>query len=187
MKTLIVDIDYIRKRYYDFLYMYYKNSGLLLYTYLVDQGFFEAPASAGHHLSIDGGLAIHSFSVMEYAVMQAQQYNLPISINSIIICALLHDVCKMFYYKKINGEWVYADNNRERHGQHSIDIIESFIELTKQEREMILWHMGVYSEYFDGHKSGDFLKWSADKQNKDINAALFLYMCDHFSSMFLEG
>lgn len=183
---LYVDIPYIKRTYNEYLSDI--EGGFALYKYLIENGFFEAPASAGHHLSIDGGLAIHSCSVLRYALSQRKNYGLPIPIQSIIKCALLHDVCKMFFYEKQNGKWQYKKGvDTSGHGQRSIDIIETFIKLNAQEKEMIRWHMGVYSEYFDGHKPGDFLAWSKDKNNKNINAALFLYMCDHFSSMFLEG
>ncbi len=190
--VLIIDIEYIKKMYREYFYEF--DTSMELYSYLINNGFFEAPCSAGHHLSVDGGLAIHSYSVLRYALSLAEKYGsstFQIPIESIIKCALLHDVHKMFLYEKVNGEWQYkkqklSNINYKQHGQWAVDIIETFISLTKQEKEMILWHMGPYTEFYDDHKSGDFLKWSNDKKNKNINAALFLYFCDHFSSMFLE-
>ena len=130
-------------------------------------------------------------SVGEEEKILQQKYELPIPLNSIILCAALHDIHKIFLYEKKRGKWKYKDsgasNQVKRHGEWAVTIIESFIKLTKQEKEMIQWHMGPYTEYYDNHQQGDFLKWSADKKNKNINAALFLYFCDHFSSMFLEG
>jgi len=32
------------------------------------QGFFEAPASAGHHLNVEGGLALHSLNACKAAL-----------------------------------------------------------------------------------------------------------------------
>lgn len=159
-----------------------------LIKFMKQNGFFEAPCSAGHHLNCDGGLAAHVISVLDFATDTACRYSIPIHPHSIIKCALLHDICKMFFYQKVNDKWEKTVQGKVTpfHAEASLKIIESFIKLTKLEREMILWHMGPYSEFYDGHKPGDFFKWSNDKENPNINASLFLYFCDHFSSMFLE-
>lgn len=168
-----------------------------LINYMETNGFFKAPCSASHHLNCDEGLLWHSLSVLLFSVRLYVNYDLPIPLNSIIKCAALHDIFKMFLYQKRHGKWQYKDDgtkgkiskshsNTKLHGKWAIDIITSFIKLTDQEKEMILWHMGPFTEYYDNHKPGDFLEWASQKDNPNKNAALFLYFCDHFSSMFLE-
>lgn len=181
-----INIENNKERYMQLLSGYKDMKPLL--QFMDRNGFFEAPASAGHHLNEDGGLAAHCLSVFDFATDLCNTYGPPILEHSIVKCTLLHDVCKMFFYEKIDGKWQKTVQGKTSpfHAEASLKIIESFIQLTNQEREMILWHMGPYSEYFDNHKPGDFFKWSSDKKNTKINAALFLYFCDHFSSMFLE-
>lgn len=167
-----------------------------LLDYMENNGFFVAPCSAGHHLNVNGGLAKHSLSVLLYALHLYHKYDLPIPMHSIIKCALLHDIHKMFLYEKKRGKWQYKNENKGKifksnpinklHGDWAVRIIYPFIKLTDLEKEMILWHMGPFTEYYDYHKPGDFFKWSNDKKNPNVNASLFLYFCDHFSSMFLE-
>lgn len=74
---------------------------------LEELGFFVAPASSRFHLNNDGGLVEHSLNVCRIALGIREQM---ISMNkdmehflqkdSVIIAALLHDVCKADIYKK---------------------------------------------------------------------------------------
>lgn len=76
---------------------------------LEQDGFFEAPASAGHHLNIAGGLCQHSLNVCHAALMiwEGMKTLDPASVNdvkreSVIIASLLHDVCKTdIYYRTV--------------------------------------------------------------------------------------
>jgi len=192
-----IDLEMNKIRFSRYLCLALNGKGKPLLMYLERNGFFEAPCSAGHHLNVDGGLCEHSLMVMEFALILSTLYRLPFSTSSIIITALLHDVHKMFLYEKKKGVWQCKSANAKGkiskshssvklHGQWSVQILQGFISLTKMEREMILWHMGPYTDYYDHHKVGDFLDWSSDKSNINKHAALFLYFCDHFSTMFLE-
>lgn len=74
---------------------------------LQSMGFFEAPASAGHHLNVEGGLVIHSLNTAKAALgiwesMKPLEPSLAgeVSRESIIIASLLHDVCKTDIYKR---------------------------------------------------------------------------------------
>ena len=70
-------------------------------------GFFVAPASTRFHLNVKGGLMQHSWNVCNTALMLREQM---IKMNpelepklpedSVIIAALLHDVCKSNIYKE---------------------------------------------------------------------------------------
>ena len=76
--------------------------------YLEKVGFFSAPASVNRHLSYDSGLVEHSLNVLKTAesiskVMVEMKPDLAEKLphDSIVIAALLHDVCKANIYKKI--------------------------------------------------------------------------------------
>ena len=85
-----------------------------------------------------------------------------ISEESIAICGLLHDLCKIDFYKvemrnvKENGEWVqkpyYSVDEKlpYGHGEKSVYIINGFIRLTREEALAINWHMGGFDSRFQG-------------------------------------
>lgn len=61
--------------------------------------FFEAPASTKFHGAFSGGLAQHSWNVYSWLLRLNDWYCAKIPYDSIIITALLHDVCKIGLYK----------------------------------------------------------------------------------------
>ena len=134
---------------------------------LDESGFFEAPASSRFHLSCKGGLAEHSMNVYNAALMLREQVikvkpeleeQLPI--ESIAICTLLHDVCKIDIYKEgilsrknEEGYWekyvgYQVDYNMGLpigHGEKSVIMLLSWgLELTPEEMLAIRWHMGPW-------------------------------------------
>ena len=85
---------------------YVKRDGAdLLLDFLLKSDFFTAPASARYHLSVEGGLCQHSLNV--YHCLKAylerdrvkDTYGLNYSDESVVVCALLHDICKVNVYK----------------------------------------------------------------------------------------
>ena len=73
---------------------------------LEELGFFKAPASTKFHLNYEGGLLEHSMNVYDIALelrvlMLKKKDGLDdaLSKESVIIAALLHDVCKADVYK----------------------------------------------------------------------------------------
>ena len=76
---------------------------------LEEQGFFTAPASAGHHLNTEGGLVEHSLNTAKAALavwegMKQLDATLETEVtrDSVIIASLLHDVCKSdIYFRSI--------------------------------------------------------------------------------------
>ena len=91
-----------------------------------------------------------------------EQFEKVISKESIAICALLHDLCKIDFYKtdfrnvKDNGTWVqkeyYVKNELlpYGHGEKSVYIINGFIRLTREEAMAINWHMGGFDSRCKG-------------------------------------
>lgn len=60
--------------------------------------FFEAPASTRFHGAFAGGLAQHSWNVFSWLLRLNDWYYTNIPYDSMIITALLHDVCKIGLY-----------------------------------------------------------------------------------------
>jgi HD superfamily phosphohydrolase YqeK len=124
--------------------------------------FFSAPASTRFHLSREGGLLEHSLNVAR--LMLSHQDEPP---DSLAICGLLHDLCKVNYYKvstrnvknEATGQWEkqpfyqVEDSFPYGHGEKSVYMIESFFKLKAPEAMAIRWHMGGFD---DAVKAGSF-------------------------------
>jgi len=126
--------------------------------------FYTAPASTKYHLACKGGLAQHSLNVYELLSGKVAAGLLEIKRETVIITALLHDLCKTNFYfmekknvregSKINAYgsevanwvekevWTVRDNFPVGHGEKSCFYIQSCIRLTDEEYAMIRLHMG---------------------------------------------
>ena len=126
--------------------------------------FYTAPASTKYHLACKGGLAQHSLNVYDLLSGKVKAGLLEIRRETIIITALLHDLCKVNFYvmekknvregSKINSYgsevanwvekevWTVRDSFPVGHGEKSCFYIQSFIRLTDEEYAMIRLHMG---------------------------------------------
>lgn len=132
-----------------------------LLDYMLKSDFFTAPASTRFHGSYEGGLLEHSLNVYhclkDYLARDRAKnvYNMNYSEESIALCALLHDVCKMNFYKtdyrnakNEMGVWekvpyyTIEDNLPYGHGEKSVYIISGFMRLTREEAFAIRYHMG---------------------------------------------
>lgn len=158
-----------------------------LIAFMEEQGFFESPCSTKYHLCKPGGLVEHSMNVcsrmmdLTMALCDTEEsHNL---IDSVIICALLHDLGKAGDHNKPNyvenilksGKQSDAepyktnkDLNYEEHEIRSVIIAERFIVLSEDEETAILHHNGLYGKldssfgsYYDKHKLA-FLLHTAD-------------------------
>ena len=131
-----------------------------LIEFLDKTDFFKAPASTKFHGAYEGGLAEHSMSVYEILVHKVKNSIIPIDTpeDSLIIIALLHDICKANYYKvdyrnakNEFGEWekvpyyTVDDTIPYGHGEKSVMMLTEYIKLTSEEKYAIRWHMG-YTE-----------------------------------------
>ncbi len=141
---------------------------LLEYLLSPQSDFFDAPASARFHSSVDGGLLDHSLNVYDclcdYLSNPAlkERFGFSYSEESIAIVALLHDLCKVGVYKRgkrnvkdETGKWVQVDSFEFNdplpygHGEKSVYIINGFMRLTREEAFAIRYHMGYSSERED--------------------------------------
>lgn len=120
-----------------------------LVSYLEETDFFTAPASTKYHRSYPGGLCEHSLNVTKMLSERNAKTGKVIDSDSVILCGLLHDLCKTNYYQK-SGNWykcVEGHPASKSHARLSIEIIENFIKLRSIEIEIILYHMGLFGCY----------------------------------------
>lgn len=136
-----------------------------LVKYLEKSDFFTAPASSQYHGSYPGGLLEHSLNVYNCLIFEYENlkdncdFEIPeIPEESLIITALLHDICKVNTYiestrnvkNEQTGQWEKVPFYKRDplfpmgHGGKSVFIAQQFIKLTAQEAQAIFWHMGAY-------------------------------------------
>ena len=122
--------------------------------WLLDHGFFDAPASATHHGNYEGGLFDHSltvaFELARYTSCMNIRWQRP---ESPFIVGMFHDLCKIDEYKRndpkviLTGDdvWIKSDDCiLKGHGDKSVMLLSRFITLTEEEIFCIRFHMGAY-------------------------------------------
>lgn len=128
-----------------------------LLDWLKSSDFFTAPASAKYHCNHEGGLCEHSVNVYKRLV---SNYIGDPSAETLAICGLLHDVCKVNFYtvstrnvkNEETGAWekkpYYSVNDQlpYGHGEKSVYIISGFMRLSREEAFAIRFHMGDYAD-----------------------------------------
>lgn len=161
-----------------------------LLDYLRKSDFYTAPASSRYHGNYEGGLLEHSVNVYNRLVRimkeeYGENYTEKYSDETLAIVALLHDLCKIHYYKteyrnakNERGEWVkvpyYAVNNLFPfgHGEKSVFMINSFMRLSNEEAMAINWHMGGFDDRVKGNPN------SMGEAYKIYPLCLFLHVAD---------
>lgn len=142
-----------------------------LIEFIRKSDFYSAPASTRYHSCHEGGLLEHSMNVYKALCTKIDSPTWheileEVGRDSIAIIALLHDICKSYYYgTEIRNKKVYSENGTKRdengrfdwkavpsyivddkipygHGEKSVMMIEEFISLKPIERYAIRWHMG---------------------------------------------
>lgn len=135
-----------------------------LLRFIEKSDFYTAPASTRFHGAFEGGLLEHSIQVYNCLMKKKHIEGTvwhdalsDVSDESIAISALLHDLCKTYFYsvemrnKKVDGSWIQVPSYRVEdkipygHGEKSVMMIEEYIKLKPVERYAIRWHMGPYS------------------------------------------
>ncbi|MBR1786822.1 MAG: HD domain-containing protein [Paludibacteraceae bacterium] len=139
-------------------------------SWLEQSDFFVAPASTVFHGNYEGGLAEHSYEVAltakdlrDMLIKRKPEIEQQVSRESIIIAALLHDVCKTNIYKKTTkyrkndyNQWeTYEAYNVDYselpvgHGEKSvIRLLRLGLEMTDDEILAIRWHMSAWDMPF---------------------------------------
>ena len=142
-----------------------------LLSFLRKSDFYVAPASTHYHSCHEGGLLEHTLNVLDCLMDKSSEIVwskiiCDVDHESIILSALLHDMCKIYYYapewrnKKVYSEqgtkrdnggrfdwqtiqsWKVEDKMPYGHGEKSVMIAEQYIDLKPVERYAIRWHMG---------------------------------------------
>ncbi len=169
---------------------------LLDYLLSEDSDFFTAPSSTRFHGSHEGGLVEHSVNVYECLKdylsrpRTRELYRMDYSEETIALVALLHDICKLNFYKteyrnakNAQGVWekvpyyTIDDTLPYGHGEKSVYIISSYMRLTREEAFAIRYHMGF---------SGVEDKNSIGKAFEMFPLAFALSVADMEASYYLE-
>ena len=133
---------------------------------LEEMGFFTAPASANHHLNVEGGLLEHSLNTCKAALAIYEglkpldpSMEKEVRRDSIILSSLLHDVCKSDIYKRsvkkrknnvgqwedVEGYSVSYRNFPMGHSEKSVILLLcNGLSLYDDEMLAIRWHMGAW-------------------------------------------
>ena len=127
-----------------------------LLGWLQKSDFFTAPASTRYHGAYDGGLCEHCLDVYRLALKTAKAYDLVFDTESLTIATLMHDLCKVNFYKKdkrnqkIDSQWVevpvYTIEEKYcfgGHGSKSVFLVQQFMKLKTDEAAAINCHMGT--------------------------------------------
>ncbi len=187
----------------EFLTIYKENitregaDKLLEYLLSSNSDFFTAPASTRFHGAHEGGLLEHSLNVYhclkDYLSRERSKsvYGMDYSDESIALVALLHDLCKVNFYKvdyrnskNDMGVWekvpfyTIDDQLPYGHGEKSVYIITGFMKLSREEAFAIRYHMGF---------SGIEDKNSIGNAFEKFPLAFALSTADMEASYFLEG
>ena len=172
---------------------------------LEELGFFQAPASSKFHLNHEGGLLEHSLNVCKVGLILREQMlalkpDLEESLNkeSVIIAALLHDICKADIYQKCIrkrkdrlGQWVdyetyeldYSDFPLG-HGEKSVIVLLRLgLDLSDDEIMAIRWHMSAWDLPF---QSPD-LKANFDTAKRLCPLCSLIQAADGLASNLLES
>lgn len=188
-----------KQRFIDIYKSKIKREGadeLLRYLCSESSDFFTAPASTRFHGAEAGGLCRHSLNVYDCLCDQLarprmrEQYGIKYDDESIAIAGLLHDLCKVNFYRvdsrnvKKNGVWTsvpyYTIDDRlpYGHGEKSVYIISGFMRLTRDEAFAIRYHMG-FSGTEDNNQVGRALEM--------FPLAFALTVADMEAAYFMEG
>lgn len=128
-----------------------------LIAFIDKTDFYTAPASTRFHGNYEGGLLEHSMKVYEILKYKVDHsvVDINVSEDTLKIVALLHDICKVNYYKvdyrnakNAEGVWekvpyyTVDDTIPYGHGEKSVMMLTEYIKLTVEEKYCIRWHMG---------------------------------------------
>lgn len=172
-----------------------KREGMAdLIQYLADIGFITSPASTQYHGAYEGALLEHSLNVLHAAEKLTVSWLGGAGYNeiqdSVIICALLHDVGKCGQF----GKPLYVPNilksgelSKSKPYEHNKDLmtlpheivsvieITKFIDLTEEEQRAIAWHNGLYGAF------------KYDIQGKENILYMIIHFADMWASRYMES
>ena len=119
------------------------------FEYLVKNGFFTAPASTKYHGAYEGGLFDHSIAVAKALVDMTERNMLKWqNPRSPYIVGMLHDLCKIDSYIEVMDDvWEHnPDTSLKGHGDKSVMLLSTLMQLTEEEMLCIRYHMGAFTD-----------------------------------------
>lgn len=160
-----------------------------------ESDFYEAPASTRFHGNYQYGLVEHSLNVYNALMELAKQFHLNVSIETLTIASLFHDLCKANYYvlgtrnvkDEETGVWrkepFYKSEDQYPigHGEKSVILLMKHMRLTDDEIYAIRWHMGGFD---NAVKGGDY---ASGKAYEICPLAVLLHVADMVASYLMEG
>ena len=117
-----------------------------LLDYMLESDYFIAPASTRYHNSFPGGLSLHSLNLVLAFRTANKQLLKPLPLDSVVICGLLHDLCKVNAYLRA-GKCYKSVKGITGHATLSLSRIGEHIQLTPEEDDIIRYHMGLFGIY----------------------------------------
>lgn len=172
----VVDVEINKAKALSFLHAIKREGIENLIDYLLNSDYFTAPASVSYHDSFPGGLCLHSLNLL-YAFDEAnRKMKKPIPFESVVICALLHDLCKIGAYKKTRKGFESV-KGLKGHATLSISRVKEHIKLTQQEEDIIRYHMGLYG-IFTYHEHDTLALYKAINRNPHVQIFAALDMLD---------
>ena len=209
----IVNIEENKREFLDLLNSVNREGMKNIIEWLENKSdFFTAPASSRFHGNYPGGLCEHSLNVYKAAIhmrdhVMALSHKYSENIDtvcpdeSVIIAALLHDVCKVNLYDKelklfkddnapIGSQWkhyesyVINDKFPMGHGEKSVFMIQQLgLKLTGQEVLAIRHHMGIWDV---ANVLSDYLKHAYNQTMNTVPLAILIALSDAFASYTME-
>ena len=147
-----------------------------LLDYLLESDYFIAPASTRFHNSFPGGFCVHSLNLVHAFNDANKQLLNPLPLDSVVICGLLHDLCKVNAYletdkgfESIKGIKGHATVSLSRIGEH--------IPLIPKEDDIIRYHMGLYG-IFTYREHDTLALFKAINRNTHVQIFAALDMAD---------
>lgn len=177
-------------------------------TYLDHSDFYTCPSSTIYHNSCRGGLLAHSLNVYKASlrirdilldVALPEKNIASISNESLILCTILHDLCKTNFYEQTTkmykdeaGAWhryqTYQVNNHHPlplgHGERSVTLLLMLgLQLKPEEIVAIRFHMGMSDP---GMFISPYTKTSMMTSINDYPLCEILILADHMASFTME-
>ena len=171
--------------------------------FLEKSDFFYAPASSLYHGNYEGGLVENSLNVYNIAIKLYEDFKqlspekvANLTVDSVIISSLLHDICKCYFYvpkiksrKNDNNEWEqyigYEINDQLPlwHGAKSVILLQMIgLQLTVDEMLAIQWHMGAWN---NGYTEASTKKSLGDAYSR-YPLCLIVHCADSMATFILE-
>lgn len=165
-KSQLFDITTIRQARPEFAGVDVKSQIEALDKFLSDKTTWRtAPASTKYHLCVPGGLLIHSVEVAETACKVAKAIMPTLSMDSVLLCGLYHDLGKVWGNVGPDGAltpryeqnmlksgkasdaapYKYLDGGSQMSvATRSVRLVEKFVDLMESEAQAIHGHDGQY-------------------------------------------